>query len=103
MKDWSRIEQEAREQVTRELQAAETVPLVVGQVIAWSECCCSRTSGISPIHRIGDVKNARTYCGELIPGVVRRFPLNPRLEWSMPRCKYCAIAYSQFGTREASA
>lgn len=97
--EWERIEQEAREQVSAELQAADETPMDYGRVVAWSECRFGRTDGLSVVHRVGDWNpdSPSTICGEMIPAAIRRVSLNQNVARTLGRCKYCETAYAQKG------
>lgn len=101
---WRRIEAEAREQASAELEALLQEPLVFGRHIAWAEQRFGRTDGLSPVHRVGYPigDDPFTTCGEKIPHPICWLPLNARLIERMPNCRFCASEYQRL-TKERAA
>lgn len=85
MRDWSRLERRARAQVRKEVIEAARVPLLYGQRVAWATCCCGKTDGFSPVHRVGLAGKA--LCGVAIPPAILRTPAG--LEPSLDVCQAC--------------
>ena len=99
---WRIIEQAAREQVSRELEAEQFAPLPArGSFIAWTTAGhMGTTGGFSAVHRIGGVVRGVgfTLCGEKVPAPKRRVYLGSmRLVESLGRCRYCERAHTQSG------
>lgn len=94
---WARIEQDAREQASAELDARERTPLEFGQFIAWAspERIGVRTDSLSPVHRVGFPVGLRAFttCGELIPSPIFWMALGPGLLRNLPKCNYCEAEY----------
>jgi hypothetical protein len=84
--------------VKAELTRDAATPLELGAHIAWTlPGYLETTDRFSEVHRVGNplLELSRTLCGEMIPPVVRRVPLSPRVMTSLGRCRYCEDLYVQ--------
>src|SRR5438270_11688832 len=87
---WRRIERDARAQCEAEVEAAESVPLSIGEEVVWSEHAQSGwTDGFSPVHRVAVLDGhgchePKTFCDEVVPAPKRRMVLSPRLVYVLP-------------------
>ena len=91
---YRRIEREAREQSEALTLALESVPLELGQDVAWTfHGHMGATDHFSPIHRVGllDGATRETYCGEEIPPAVRRIAVDMLWREMLDVCKSCSV------------
>jgi len=102
--DWPRIEQEARDVASAELDRREATPLVFGDPIAWAHHRFGLTDALSSVHRVGYQMDDTPYttCGEVIPSPAGWLVLSPALAASMPHCRFCDAEYVRLTTERAA-